>query len=78
MIDMESGAEWRELMADGEVIGFSRQITERECVVVKLREFDLPFYFAEHLQEDTVMRFGVRGFDFSDVPKPQDPGSCDS
>jgi hypothetical protein len=71
MTDMESGAEWRGLTTDREIIGFSRQITDRVCVVVKLPGFDLPFYFAEHLQEDNVMRFGVRGFDFTDFSRPQ-------
>jgi hypothetical protein len=35
--------------------------------VVKLEVWDVPFYFAEQLREDNVMRFGVRGFDITDV-----------
>jgi len=55
------------LKRDGEVVGFSRQINDRVCVVVKLPVGNLPFYFAEHLKEDNVMRFGVRGFDITDA-----------
>jgi hypothetical protein len=60
---------WQALKLDGEVVGFSRQISDRVCVVVKLPVWELPFYFAEHLKEDNVMRFGVRGFGITD-PSP--------
>ena len=77
MNQMEDGTAWRELTVDGEAIGFARQSTDKVCVVVKLPVDDLPFYFAEHLQEDNVMRFGVRGYDFTDVRNPRDRGSSD-
>ena len=77
MTENEDGAQWSDLTDDGEVIGFSRQVADQVCIVVKLLVFDLPFYFADQLKEDNVMRFGVRGFGFTDVPGPQGPGSPD-
>jgi hypothetical protein len=66
MTDREDDAPWSDLTDDGEVVGFSRQVADQVCIVVKLPVFDLPFYFAERLREDNVMRFGVRGFGFTD------------
>jgi hypothetical protein len=57
---------------DGQLIGFSRQLSDCGCVVVKLEVWDIPFYFAEHLREDNVMRFGVRGFDITDAGRRGD------
>src|SRR5215471_6055634 len=58
MTKAEDNMQWQELKLDREVIGFSRQLSDCTCIVVKLEVWDLPFYFAEHLQEDNVMRFG--------------------
>lgn len=67
MTKTEDSREWKDLKLDGEMIGFSRQLSDSLSVVVKLEVWDIPFYFAEHLREDNVMRFGVRGFDITDV-----------
>ena len=67
MSQADDAMEWKELKLDGEAIGFSRQISDCVCVVVKFPVWDLPFHFAEQLKEDNVMRFGVRGFDITDV-----------
>ena len=71
MTENEDGAQWSDLTDDGEVIGFSRQVAAQVCIVVKLLVFDLPFYFADQLKEDNVMRLGVRGFGFTDLPGPR-------
>jgi hypothetical protein len=55
--------EWKDLVVEGEVIGLSRQLSDQLCILVKLEVLEVPFYFAERLQEDNVMRFGIRGFD---------------
>jgi len=67
MTETEDSRELKDLKLDGEVIGFSRQLSDCVCVVVKVEVWDIPFYFAEQLREDNVMRFGVRGFDITDV-----------
>ena len=67
MTKKEDSGEWKDVKLDGEVIGFSRQLSDCVCVLVKIEVWDIPFYFAEQLQEDNVMRFGVRGFDITDV-----------
>ena len=61
MTETEDSREWKELKLDGEVIGFSRQISDCVCVVVKRVGYSVLFRgTAPGRQRDAVRGARIR------------------